>query len=295
MNNSKPILVAINLSDEAEYIIDQAKAIAQQHENAPLVLLHVLHHTHDKTPKFFPIFADEARLKQTARQRLTELAKRLDPLEVETVVGIGRCWQVILQAAQAYKARLILLGSHTQHGLADMLGATPDRVLHHNMTYDALIVHARPQGYEAPATYKHILVATDFSPASEKAAEKAAQWTQQWHAQLTLLHVVEHFPVDESNEWITPEDQDPASYRESTAQASLENLAVHLQQENAHREVVFSIKAAKHEIARLAQERQIDLIVLGAHGIHGIQALLGSTVDGVLHQAKCDVLVVRAT
>jgi hypothetical protein len=33
---------------------------------------------------------------------------------------------------------------------------------------------------------------------------------------------------------------------------------------------------------------------MGSHGRRGIGALLGSTVDGALHQATVDVLVVRA-
>ncbi len=36
-----------------------------------------------------------------------------------------------------------------------------------------------------------------------------------------------------------------------------------------------------------------DLIVLGTHGRHGLGLILGSTANGVLHGASCDVLAVR--
>lgn len=49
----------------------------------------------------------------------------------------------------------------------------------------------------------------------------------------------------------------------------------------------------KLEIVRVAEERQVDLIVVGSHGRHGLALLLGSTANGVLHHAKCDVLAVR--
>jgi universal stress protein A len=37
----------------------------------------------------------------------------------------------------------------------------------------------------------------------------------------------------------------------------------------------------------------VDLIVIGSHGREGIQRLLGSTANAVLHGAPCDVLAVR--
>jgi len=33
--------------------------------------------------------------------------------------------------------------------------------------------------------------------------------------------------------------------------------------------------------------------VVGSHGRHGLALLLGSTANGVLHGASCDVLAVR--
>ncbi len=47
------------------------------------------------------------------------------------------------------------------------------------------------------------------------------------------------------------------------------------------------------ETHRLANEKDIDLIVVGSNGRHGFQLLLGSVSTGVLHGAPCDVLAVR--
>jgi universal stress protein A len=49
----------------------------------------------------------------------------------------------------------------------------------------------------------------------------------------------------------------------------------------------------KLEIVRVAEENKVDLIVVGSHGRHGFALLLGSTANGVLHHALCDVLAVR--
>ena len=53
------------------------------------------------------------------------------------------------------------------------------------------------------------------------------------------------------------------------------------------------VGSVKHEILRFAEEQDCDLIVIGAHGRHGVATLLGSTANAVLHGTKCDVLCVR--
>jgi universal stress protein A len=47
------------------------------------------------------------------------------------------------------------------------------------------------------------------------------------------------------------------------------------------------------EIKEMANEKNIDLIVIGTHGRSGIKLLLGSTANAVLHGVKQDVLAVR--
>jgi universal stress protein A len=47
------------------------------------------------------------------------------------------------------------------------------------------------------------------------------------------------------------------------------------------------------EIHRFTDENNIDLIVIGTHGQQGVQLLLGSTANSVLHGSNCDVLAVR--
>ena len=49
----------------------------------------------------------------------------------------------------------------------------------------------------------------------------------------------------------------------------------------------------KQEILRIAEQEKADLIVMGAHGHHGLSGLLGSTTDRVAHRASCDVLIVH--
>ena len=49
----------------------------------------------------------------------------------------------------------------------------------------------------------------------------------------------------------------------------------------------------KKAVIELAKKIHADLIVIGSHGRHGVQLLLGSTANAILHTADCDVLAVR--
>ena len=47
------------------------------------------------------------------------------------------------------------------------------------------------------------------------------------------------------------------------------------------------------EIHAKSEELGTDLIVVGSHGRHGLALLMGSTANGVMHGASCDVLAIR--
>ena len=56
---------------------------------------------------------------------------------------------------------------------------------------------------------------------------------------------------------------------------------------------IIKVGPAKSLILDQAERLGVDLILVGSHGRHGVQLLLGSTANAVLHGAKCDVLAVR--
>ena len=141
-------------------------------------------------------------------------------------------------------------------------------------------------------SYKHLLLATDFSECSEAAAKRAAELASCFQAKLTLLHVA-HYPEYLSDDWIAPGDVAPSSHLSERAEKALADLATQLQLTDISWETVFSTSSTKREIVDYARENNIDLIVVGTHGRHGLAALLGSVANGVLHGAPCDVLAVR--
>ena len=63
-----------------------------------------------------------------------------------------------------------------------------------------------------------------------------------------------------------------------------------------HPETVVLVGKPHDKIVELADDRKVDLIVVGTHG-HGFvgHVLMGSTTERILHHAPCPVLVVRST
>ena len=43
----------------------------------------------------------------------------------------------------------------------------------------------------------------------------------------------------------------------------------------------------------MAEKKHADLIILGTHSKKGLQALIGSTANGVVNYAKCDVSLIK--
>ena len=141
--------------------------------------------------------------------------------------------------------------------------------------------------------YSHILLAVDFSPSAEAVAGKALEISQAFTAELSLIHVVEFVPVDLSNELVLPQAAELDQELLQVADQRLRELAARLGAADSACIVVQG--NTRREILRVAEEKQVDLIVLGSHGREGIQLLLGSTANAVLHGAPCDVLAVRVT
>lgn len=138
--------------------------------------------------------------------------------------------------------------------------------------------------------YKKILFATDFDEVGIKAAHKAKKIADENKATLHLAHVIEPIPAYAYPGFAGFSDVE--SSIKTQAEQELNRLASDLgvQKNDIH----LAFGSTKHEILKLAKELNIDLIVAGSHGKHGLALLLGSTANAILHGAECDVLIVRS-
>lgn len=138
--------------------------------------------------------------------------------------------------------------------------------------------------------YQRILVAIDLTEEAPEVLGKARRLAESNNATLDLLHVVE--PVGYAYGGDLPLDlSDLQQQLEDNARSKLDAYGDEHGVGPENRHVVVGRPGS--EVRRQAEERGADLIVIGSHGRHGIQLLLGSTANSVLHGSPCDVLAVR--
>ena len=138
--------------------------------------------------------------------------------------------------------------------------------------------------------YQNILVAVDLGATTETVIERAAALARDHHAQLHVLHVIEPLTITYGGD--IPMDFS-AIQEEILGQAKqqLNKLCENLGVAEANRHLVTG--RPESEIPSQAKAINGDLIVIGTHARWGLALLMGSTTDGVMHSAECDVLAVK--
>jgi len=141
-------------------------------------------------------------------------------------------------------------------------------------------------------SYTHILLAADFSEHGMAVADRAKDLAEKYQAKLSIVHVMDNLLITDAAYGSTiPFDLDLTAELMAMAKKRLTALAEKLNIAEDCRWM--ETGSPKLEIIRVAEENKVDLIVVGSHGRHGFALLLGSTANGVLHHALCDVLAVR--
>ncbi|NOT11232.1 MAG: universal stress protein [Methylococcaceae bacterium] len=140
--------------------------------------------------------------------------------------------------------------------------------------------------------YQHILLAVDYSAQGDYVASKALGLAKQFQATLSLVHILDNIPMPDTNYGtVIPLNQNTDHDLLEQEKARFTSIADRLQVAKANRWLIWGVP--KNDIVDLANRQNVDLIVVGSHGRHGLSLLLGSTANSVLHHAKCDVMAVR--
>jgi universal stress protein A len=146
--------------------------------------------------------------------------------------------------------------------------------------------------------YKHILFATELNETRCYIEEKVTQLQQITQAKLSVIHVVEPIPsayyAGEYGILSGLESSDSIGTTNILKERAKEVLQPLVKRLNISEQNLHIITGhTSEEILAFSENENVDLIITGSHGVHGLQLLLGSTTNAILHSSKCDVLAVR--
>jgi nucleotide-binding universal stress UspA family protein len=295
------ILCPLDFSRFSHHALEQAVALAREF-GAEISALHVFAFAPvaETVPAVGSIPMEPMRLAPPQRAALTaELREFAEGVEAEGVtihrtLHEGSPETRIVEHAKAWKADLIVMGTHGRTGFERLLlGSVTEKVLR-KAPCPVLTV---PRRMGAPAqglTFGRILCAVDFSATSFRALEYAASLAAPGGPGIVALNVVELFADGGMRDEVALDTPDFRAELKRTALARLHDaIPEGVRARCAVTELVTMGKAWK-EILRVATEQESDVIVLGVQGRSAADLLLfGSTTQHVVRQAACPVLTIR--
>jgi nucleotide-binding universal stress UspA family protein len=143
------------------------------------------------------------------------------------------------------------------------------------------------------AIFKHVLAATDFSEASERALALAVEMARSPGSDLTVVHTCEVPVYAYTDMSFAPLDL--LSPIVDVAKEKLTELMGRLATVCPGAKSVLEVGVPWEQILGVAAETGADLIVMGTHGRRGVaHALLGSVAEKVVRLSPVPVLTVRA-
>lgn len=287
------ILCPTDLSNESDEALRYAVALARIYE-AKLFLLHCsgrdsLPEEKDggESPSHMERLFVESLVPHLGLATMNEL--NWCGLLRTNVADIGN---MIVREAVLQKIDLIVMRSRRRPRAAVLLGSTAEKVCG-NAPCPVLVTHPLEREWVGMTSgeidLNRVLIAHDFSRASETAMNFGISLAQEYQAEVHLMHVL---PTDGHVE--------PELAWSSSTNSSAYTLTARKLQEILPKEVTLWCKFVNvvrcgkvhEEILNYARKHEIDLICVGVSDSDWtIEKLLGSNVDRVLREAPCPVLV----
>ena len=170
---------------------------------------------------------------------------------------------------------LIVVGTNGRPAARSIFGSSSNDLVHQTPC-DLLAVRISGDRIDREATsYRHVLAAVDLSESAYRVVDHAARVAIDSAAEFSICHVSHKLGVK-------GREADEARLQQFAERFGLASGQI------------FELSGNTGSAIRdLADEIGADLMVVGAHGRHGLELLSGSTTDAILDGAKCDALVVR--
>lgn len=290
------ILLAHDFSERSEQAAQRAFQIAQE-SGEPVHAVHVVDEAFAERKWLGNDVGDAGesvieRLRGSVEERLrAELEPLASPYGVTLHVhaALGYVAEQLAALAERYACRLLVIGAHGRHAIRDLiLGATAEQLLWY-MESPTLVVRS-----DNISPYEQVLVAVDFSEASEHAMKTVAEWFPK--ARVRLVHVIDSRALERLGDAGLQDDviQEEWDQQDGIVSDYLESMMTRtgLSGDRVEARIVHG-----HPVEALAEqvtEFEADLAVMGGQGRSRLtQWLPGRVSSRLVHRLPCDVLLAR--
>jgi nucleotide-binding universal stress UspA family protein len=278
------ILIPTDGSDCAQTAVGYAADLATHYEARVHALCVADSRTLENAPKYDEIKKDR---EEVAERTCSDLS--VSGVPVEQAVRTDIPHRAILRYATEQDIDLIVMGTHGRTGVQRyLLGSVTEKVVRLS-DVPVLTVKAQDDD-EVTYPYTDILVPTDGSEGAEAAIGPAIDIAGTYDARIHALTVIDTMALgaDVRSGAILDALEESAqsaveTVKEQATQASVSAVETTIEHGNPYR-----------GIRSYADDRDIDLIVMGTHGRSGIERhLLGSVTDKTVRTSPAPVMTVR--
>jgi len=280
----KKILVGVDFGPATEAILSYAAHFALA-TDASLTLLYAIDYLTTPPAYLAPYMEKE---KKGALDNFTVLQKQLSErgIRTETEVTAGRLQESFESAIKKTQPDMLVLGFMTH-----AFRRSSSEKLIKSLKMPMLVVRGEKArtAWSGPVAMKKILCPVDLSEQSQKALIVAKELQRTLSCSLGILSVMPYHKI----RGLTSQDESDRLIRElhDDTKNRLENF---LGDTGIEESVIIDDGEPGERIPAVAQELNIDLIVIGARGLGLIKGMLiGSVTDAVLKTSPCPVLVIH--
>jgi nucleotide-binding universal stress UspA family protein len=279
-----PVLLASDLSARCDRALERAALLAKKLQTR-LIVLHVLEHSilERLGQPGWPII--EAGYKERATSILLEDLAHLD-VAVDALVCSGDVVEQIQTVMREHHCSLVITAHSHDHSLERLVRGSNVEKLARESDIPFLIVKKRVhQGY------KHVVLASDFSKGSQHALQSTLSLID--CNTLTVFHAYDskhHTEKLTANDLILLEEKGSDFVRLVQQSMLTQGLIATTQ----HINVVIELGSPSLQLKNYCQQHQVDLVVLGTHGVSGlVRTAMGSVAEKMLSTLTGDVMIVR--
>lgn len=290
------ILCPIDFSDPSNRALEMAKELTKD-LGAELTVLHVVDTRLPSLGNLYPLQDAVPESRRRADQEMNRWKEEAKLPQAHWEVVEGTPHRAIVERSKKGDVDLVIMASHGYSGVERLLlGSVTEKVLHQIETPILVVGPSGDGSYQqvVQKPLRTILLAVDFGPLTPLCDEYASALARRYKSKLFALHVLSPLAdVLGGPLWPAPPAGLTQISQDVKTQKAAEMQKLFGTAEGFETESLIWEGDVARTIVRLAKEKEVDLLVMGAHSRTEL-SWLGSTCHKVIRTAPCPVLAVRS-